>query len=95
MNGRKRTQENLSKFAYVLVEKSQESIPDYYFPLIQIFFAFGIYSFKTLEHQSGISEVSEERGVDGMRWDVMLFAKYYIFIFLNFFVSTSQLRVLL
>ena len=28
MNGTKRAQENLSKFAYVIVTKSQESIPD-------------------------------------------------------------------
>ena len=33
-------------------------------------FAFGI-SFKILEHQSGISEESKERGGDGRRWDGM------------------------
>ena len=80
MNWRKRTQENLSKFTYVIVGKSKESIPNYCFPLIH-FFAFGIFkTCKTLEHQSGIRW---ERGQEGIGWDMMLFAEYYIFIFLN------------
>ena len=62
--------------------------------LLFTFLAFIIYSFKTLEHQSGIYDGSKNRR-EVIGWDVMLFAKYYIFIFLNLFVWISQLGVLL
>ena len=98
MNGRKWAHKNFS-FAYVIVAKFHESIPDYSFPLI--YYLFLLLAYILLRHWNiRVVIVRRARGGEGiegegMGWDVMLFAKNHIFIVLNIFVWISQLCVLL
>ena len=92
--GWKRAKDNLTNCACVKVAKSKECLPDYYLPLIHFFLGFYHIFFQDVRTSEWYLRWEHEE--EGGDWrDVMLFAKYYIFIFLNLFVWTSQLDILL